>query len=109
MASTITVTLPHNLGVEAAKKRVVEQLEKLRRDYVNKVAHSEISWAGDIATVRVTALGQTVTAQITVLKDALRVDVQLPRLLAALSSKVQDLITRNANDVLQIGHTPPKA
>ena len=104
MSNAITVTVPHNLGVEAAKARVSEQLAKMQHDYVDKVAHSEVAWAGDIATVRVAALGQTATAQITVLKDLLRVDIQLPWLLAVLSGKVQQIISRNANEALRIGH-----
>ncbi|MDP3554160.1 polyhydroxyalkanoic acid system family protein [Methylocystis sp.] len=106
MSNAITVTVPHDLGVEAAKARVSEQLSKMQREYVDKVAHSEVTWAGDIGTVRVTALGQTATAQITVLKDLLRIDVQLPWVLAAISGKLQQFISRNAGDALRIGHAP---
>lgn len=105
MSNAITVTVPHNLGVDAAKARIAEQLTRMQRDYVDKVAHSEVAWAGDVATVRVTALGQAATAQITVLKDLLRIDVQLPWLLAALSGKVQQVIARNADEALRIGHS----
>lgn len=106
MSNAITVTVPHDLGVQAAKTRVSEQLTKMQRDYVDKVAHSEVTWAGDIAKVRVTALGQTATAEITVLKDLLRIDVQLPWLLAVLSGAVQQVISRNANEALRIGQAP---
>jgi hypothetical protein len=108
MSNTITVTVPHNLGVETAKTRVADQLTKLQRDYVDKVAHSDVTWAGDVATINVTALGQQAGAQITVLPDLLRIDVKLPWVLAALSGKIQELVTRNANDVVRIGNTPPK-
>ncbi len=106
MSNAITVTVPHNLGVEAAKTRISEQLTKMQREYVDKVAHSDVSWAGDVASVRVAALGQTATAQITVLKDLLRIDIQLPWLLAALSGKLQQVISRNADEALRIGHAP---
>jgi putative polyhydroxyalkanoate system protein len=104
MSNAITVTVPHDLGVETAKARVAEQLTKMQRDYVDKVANSEVTWAGDVATVRVTALGQMATAQVAVMKDLLRVDIQLPWLLAALSGTVQQIISRNANEALRIGH-----
>jgi hypothetical protein len=106
MSNAITVTVPHDLGVEAAKARVSEQLSKMQREYVDKVAHSEVTWAGDVGTVRVTALGQTATAQITVLKDLLRIDVQLPWVLAAISGKLQQFISSNAGDALRIGQAP---
>jgi hypothetical protein len=103
MANTITVTVPHNLGVEAAKKRLAGRIETLQREYVDKLAHSEVSWTGDVAAIRVTALGQTATAQMTVLPDAVRIEAHLPWLLAALSGKLQGFISQNANDVLRIG------
>ncbi|TLG78930.1 polyhydroxyalkanoic acid system family protein [Methylocystis sp. B8] len=105
MSNAITVTVPHDLGVEWAKARVSEQLTKMQREYIDKVAHSEVSWEGDVATVRVKALGQAASAQITVLKDLLRIDIQLPWLLAALSGAVQQVISRNANEALRIGQS----
>lgn len=108
MASTITITAPHSLGVEEARKRVAERLAKLQRDYVSKVAHSEIAWEGDVADVRVVALGYQASARITVLADMLRIEVQLPWMLAALAGKVRELVARNADEALRIGHTPPK-
>jgi len=108
MSNKITVTVPHNLGVEKAKQRLAERLTKLQRDYVDKVAHSEVAWAGDVANVRVNALGQTAIAQITVLADMARVEVQLPWLLAALSGRVQQMIQHNADDVLRLGHRPTR-
>lgn len=103
MANSITITVPHNLGVETAKKRLAERIALLQRDYVDKVANSEVTWSGDVATIRVAALGQTSTAQMTVFGDLIRIEVQLPWILAALSGKVQDFISKNANEVLRIG------
>lgn len=103
MTNTITITVPHNLGVEAAKKRLSERMEALQREYVDKIAKSEVSWSGDVATVRVAAMGQNATAQITVLADLVRIEVQLPWLLATLAGRVQNVLARNANDVLRIG------
>ncbi|WP_330084226.1 polyhydroxyalkanoic acid system family protein [Methylocystis iwaonis] len=103
MANTITITVPHDLGVETAKKLLAERIEMLQREYVDKVAQSEVSWARDVATVRVAALGQSATARMTVLPELVRIEVQLPWLLAKLSGGLQDFISRNANDVLRIG------
>jgi hypothetical protein len=41
-----------------------------------------------------------------VLKDLLRIDVQLPWVLAAISGKLQQFISSNAGDALRIGHVP---
>jgi hypothetical protein len=103
MANTITVTVPHDLGVETAKKRLAERIEALQREYVDKIARSEVTWSGDVATIRVAALGQTATAEMKVLADMVRIEVQLPWLLAKLSGTLQGFISHNANDVLRIG------
>ena len=103
MTNTFTIAVPHNLGVEAAKKRLSERMEALQREYVDKIAKSEVRWSGDVATVRVAAMGQNATAQITVLADLVRIEVQLPWLLATLAGRVQNVLAHNASDVLKIG------
>jgi hypothetical protein len=103
MASTITITVPHDLGVDVAKKRLAERMEALRREYVDKIAKSEVNWSGDVATVHVAALGQNATAQITVLANLVRIEVHLPWLLATLAGRVQNVLAHNASDVLRIG------
>jgi hypothetical protein len=107
MSKAIVVTVPHNLGAETAKSRIAAHVEQLRKDYVDKIAHSEVVWTGNRADMRISALGQVITAQIDVLNDALRIEVQLPWILSVLSSKVQDALTSNAKDSLRLG--PPKA
>ena len=78
MSNSIVITVPHRLGVEEAKRRIAEQLEHLRRDYIDKLAYSEVNWDADTADLRVVALGQTVTGKICVMSDSLRIEVQLP-------------------------------
>ncbi|HZM07667.1 MAG TPA: polyhydroxyalkanoic acid system family protein [Methylocella sp.] len=109
MSNSIVITVPHNLGAEEAKQRIVERLERLRRDYVDRLGYSEVNWSGDTADLRVVAFGQTVTGKICVMSDSLRVEVQLPWILAALTNKIQGVLKSNAEESLRIGHTPPKA
>jgi hypothetical protein len=109
MSNSIVITVPHRLGAKEAKRRIVEQIELLRRSYIDKLAYSEANWNGDTANLRVVAFGQTATAQVYVLGDALRIEVQLPWILAALTGKIQGILKSNAEESLRIGHSPPKA
>jgi hypothetical protein len=109
MSNSIVITLPHRLGAEEAKRRIAGGMELLRREYINKLAHSEANWNGDTANLRVVAFGQTATAQLYVTDDALRIEVQLPWILAALTGKIQSVLKTNAEESLRIGHTPPKS
>jgi hypothetical protein len=97
------------LGAKDAKRRIVEQIELLRRNYIAKLAYSEANWNGDTANLRVVAFGPTATAQVYVLDDALRIEVQLPWILAALTDKIQGILKSNAEESLRIGHSRPKA
>jgi len=106
--SNSIVTLPHRLGAEEAKRRIAGGIELLRRDYIDKLAYSEANWNGDTANLRVVAFGQTATAQLYVMNDALRIEVQLPWILAALTGKIRGVLKTNAEESLRIGHTPPK-
>ncbi|MGH6840835.1 MAG: polyhydroxyalkanoic acid system family protein [Methylocella sp.] len=108
MSNSIVITVPHRVGAEEAKRRIAGGIEILRRDYIDKLAHSEANWNGDTANLRVVAFGQTATAQVYVMNDAVRIEVQLPWILAALTSKIQGVLTTNAEQSLRIGHTPPK-
>lgn len=108
MSQSIVITLPHRLGAAEAKKRIAEQMEILRRGYLDKLAHTEASWNGDTADVRVVAFGQVITGQICVLSDSLRIEVWLPWFLAALTGRIQSVLKSHAEDTLRIGHSPPK-
>jgi hypothetical protein len=108
MSNSIVITLPHRLGAEEAKRRIAGGIELLRRDYIDKLAYSEVNWNGDTANLRVVAFGQTATAQLYVMNDALRIEVQLPWIFAALTGKIQGVLKTSAEESLRIGHTPPK-
>jgi hypothetical protein len=97
--------LPHALGVAEAKRRVQAQMDRLCVEYVDKIGHSRVNWTGDTAKFDVTALGQNSTGSIAVFSDSLKIDVQLPWVLAALSGKVQGFLNSNASDALRIGTT----
>lgn len=106
---SIVITVPHDLGAEAAKKRIAEGIERLRREYIDKIAHSKVTWTGDKADLQVVAFGQTTSAQIDVQSNSLRIEVRLPWILSALSNKVQAILTSNAKDSLKLEHLPPKS
>jgi hypothetical protein len=48
MSNSIVITLPHHLGVEEAKRRIAGRIELLRRDYIDKLAYSEVNWNGEV-------------------------------------------------------------
>lgn len=108
MSKSIVITVPHNHSVDDARRRIAEGMDQLRHSYVEKVAHSEVCWTGDRADVKVVAFSQTITAQLDVLPETVRIEVQLPWILAALGNRIQGVLTSNARASLEIEHHPPK-
>jgi putative polyhydroxyalkanoate system protein len=105
MPKTISITLPHDLGAAEAKRRVQEQMDRLCAEYVDKIGRSQVNWTGDTATFDVSALGQNASGSIAIFPDSLKVDVQLPWIMAALTNKVQGFLNSNASEALRIGTT----
>jgi hypothetical protein len=108
MSKSIVITVPHALGKDEARRRVAAEITQLKTAYVDKFAHSEVNWAGDVADIRVVALAQEVTAHIDVNTDTVRVEVFLPWILASLASKVEGKLTTTARDTLAITHSSKK-
>ena len=70
----------------------------MRAAYVDKFAQSDVNWTGNRADLRIAALGQSMTAQIDVMPDSVRIEAQLPWLLAALGEKAKGFLTNNAKN-----------
>jgi hypothetical protein len=102
MSKTIVISLPHNLTAAEAQRRIAAQIDSLRNAYVDKLAHSEVTWTGDSADIRVIALMQQITAHIDVLPDSVRVDITLPWILAGVAGKVETLLTSSAGTALAL-------
>jgi len=106
MQKSIVVTVSHDLGVETARARVAEGLERLRRDYVDKLAHSEVAWTENAADLKIVAFGHAMQARIDVLADSLRIEVWLPWIFAALAGRIQSALAHRAGEALRIERKP---
>ena len=104
--NSIVVNVPHRLSVEEARRRIDTMLERARSAYVDKLGHSEMTWSGDSADIRVVALAQEVKAHIDVLRESVRIEVVLPWLLAGIAGPIQQRLANLANETLAIGHMP---
>ena len=109
MDKSIVVTVPHDLGADTARNRVAAAIERLRTDYLDKIARSEVNWSGNKADVRVSALGQTLTAQFDVQNDSLRIEVRLLGILSGLLNKTHDRLIDSVKRSLRIERIPPKS
>jgi hypothetical protein len=106
MSREVLVVLPHSLGRDEARRRVADAIESARASLGQGVVNASAHWPNpDHADINVTAMGQSVSAQIDVEDAQVRVRVLLPWLLAGLAGKVGERIER-AGATLQIGRDP---
>ena len=97
MTGTISLATKNDLGVAEAKRRVSDGFAQLKADYLDRIGGTaEMTWEGDTAHVGVKALAQDATAQVAVTADEIKLEIQLPWLLAGFSGMIEALIRDRA-------------
>ena len=101
MSKPLVVAIPHKLGKEEATRRLKTGLERVRTSFGGVFTLSEEIWTGEHLQFRAGALGQTTTGTLDVADDHVRVEVQLPWLLAQLAEKAKTLIQKQGHLMLE--------
>lgn len=100
MSKPLVVLVPHQLGREGARRRLEEGVGQLKAKFGDKLAGIDERWAGDRLDVVVRALGQSVAAGLDVAEDHVKVEVQLPWMLAMIAGKAKSLIQKEGRLLL---------
>jgi putative polyhydroxyalkanoate system protein len=101
MSKPVVVSIPHQLGKEEARRRLQGGVGRLREQFGDKLGKIEDTWSGDHADFRVSVLGQTVTGALDVMESEVRVEVQLPWILAMVADKAKGLIQKQGTLMLE--------
>ena len=86
----MTVNVPHQLGREEARRRVESGFGLLQQQLTGGMGmvNCQQRWEGDRLHFEASALGQKLTGRLDVTDDALRIEVDLPEILAALADRI---------------------
>ncbi len=101
MPQPLVVSIPHQLGKQEATRRLQAGLSKVRTSFGAHLTHIEEQWTGEHLDFRVAALGQHMSGAIDVEDAYVRLEVQLPWLLAMLAEKAKALIQRQGQLMLE--------
>jgi hypothetical protein len=101
MSDTVKVTIGHRLGKVEAARRLKEGFARTNDNLGGMIAMEQQTWQGDILRFRMRALGQTASASIEVLEDALRIEVSLPGLLAKAAKRLLPILRKEATRLLE--------
>jgi Putative polyhydroxyalkanoic acid system protein (PHA_gran_rgn) len=100
MAQPVIIDLPHNLGLEEAKRRMKNRIGKLP-DHIPGGGQVESDWSGDRMNLRVTAMGQEVSGHIDVYDRKVTLELALPAFLALFADKIAGVIRKRGTEMLE--------
>ncbi|MCH8617101.1 polyhydroxyalkanoic acid system family protein [Sphingomonas sp. SM33] len=101
MERPIEVDLPHKLGREEARRRIADNVHKLRDHLPGGAAsHVQSNWTGDTLNLDISAMGQTVAGQIDVQDSKVRVKVMLPGMLSLFAAPIEAALKAKGGNVL---------
>lgn len=101
MNKTITITIPHKLTQEDARTRLQNGITELKGKYGDKVASMQEDWSGNQMAFRLSAMGQAISGRVDVQAEAVRLDVDLPWMLAMLAGKIKPQIEQEGRKMLE--------
>ena len=98
-SETLSVSVPHKLGRDEAKRRVARGLGKAGGSSFATVSET---WTGDRLDFTVAAMGQQVTGWATVFNDRVDLEVKLPWLLKKLAETFRPLLEKETRRALEL-------
>jgi putative polyhydroxyalkanoate system protein len=101
MQQPIQVDLPHKLGRDEARRRIANNIHKLKEHIPGGASHVDSTWAGDDLNLAIHALGQAVDAKIGVEETRVRVQVMLPGMLAMFAAPIEAMLQKKGNILLE--------
>ena len=95
-----TVSVPHNLDKEEAKKRVSGLLPALRTEFAGMVSDIQERWEGDVLHFGFKARGLSISGSATVQPSSVSVDYALPLLARPLKGQFESGIRQRLTALL---------
>jgi hypothetical protein len=100
MAKPLVITISHQLGRQEARRRLRDNTDWIQAQLAPYTGGVESQWAGDDLDFRVAAVGQTVLGRISVLDEAVRVELQLPWALSWLGKVIGERVREQGHLML---------
>jgi putative polyhydroxyalkanoate system protein len=96
----LTASIPHQLPRAEVKRRIQDELGKLRQQHGALLQGVQETWHGDTMTFAVTTLGQSVSGSVEVQDQAVQIAIELPWMLAMLAGTVKQRIEQQGRQLL---------
>ena len=102
MTTPIRIDIPHKLGVEEAKRRIERGFGELQDQIaVVRVAQVQKAWDGDVMRFGMRVAGQAMSGRLTVLAEAIHMEIELPGMLGAIAGAIKGRLRRTGQLLLE--------
>ena len=103
MAKPVTVSVPHMLGRDEARRRIAEGFGQIQQQMTGGmgVVNCQQRWEGDRLHFEASALGQKMTGRLDVSEDSLGIEIDLPEILAALADRIAGKLKETSRKLLE--------
>src|SRR5688500_12682914 len=104
MGRPVTVNLPHTLGKDEARRRIESGFGNVRQQMTSGIGGMltiNERWEGDILHLEGGALGQKLRGRLEVLADSVRIELDLPEMLAMVAERITGTLKREGQKLLE--------
>jgi len=100
MSKAVTVTIPHELGVAEARRRIEAGFGDMSR-HLGGVGQVQKQWDGDRLSFAFSAMGQAISGAADVADRSVRLEIMLPSLLALMAGKLTGRLQKEGQLLLE--------
>jgi hypothetical protein len=104
MGRPVTVNLPHSLGKDEARRRIESGFGTMRQQMtggMGSMLSFQERWEGDQLQFEGGALGQKIRGRLEVLTDSVRIELDLPEMLAMIADRIAGTLKREGQKLLE--------
>jgi len=100
MNKTVTVDIPHRLGLAGARARIDGGIDKIA-SYIPGASVTSQRWDGDTMLFTISAMGQTIASRLDVQGDKVQAALDLPMMLAMFAEKAKEMLQQGGQKLLR--------
>ena len=104
MGRPVTINLPHSLGKDEARRRIESGFGTLRQQMtggMGALVSFQERWDADELHFEGGALGQKICGRLAVLPDSVRIELDLPEMLAMIADRITGTLKREGQKLLE--------
>jgi hypothetical protein len=100
MTRPVAITIPHELGVAEARRRIEDGFVRIEKQ-LGGMGQVDKSWDGDRMSFNGKVMGQAITGRLDVRETAVLMEIDLPTMLALIADKITGRVKKEGQLLLE--------